>query len=156
MRGNIPWNNEKNNFGKVWELSLVVKWEQSGAGYRNISSLVWSASVFLILKNALTGTTFQSQRKSLTGREGGARRHTHTHTWTNKTDLSRSVVSLDIPGCLSLTLPAPSATTRSTGQGRRRDLALLLFFHRVFNNPFNGNCRVWRAPVCCAESRVVI
>lgn len=109
------------NKGKVFfsceslRMELCSKMRTKQSWLQKYLQLVWSASMFLILKNALTGTTFQSRshwragRVELADTHKNTHAHTHIyiHTWTNKTDLCRSVVSLDIPGCLSLTLPTP-------------------------------------------------
>lgn len=103
---------------------------------------VWSASMFLILKNALTGTTFQSQshsravRVELTDTHNNTHARSHIHTCTNKTDLDGQsflqtfLAAFPWPSLLHLTLPLCEALV----WGERQDLALLLFFHQVFNN----------------------
>lgn len=81
----IFWNGVE----KVWDWSSAVKWEQSQPVAENISCLFDVPACFLTLKKALTGTTFRSLQ--VPRRRGGWSSQTRTHTWTNKTDLSRSV-----------------------------------------------------------------
>lgn len=151
------WENEK-GLGKVLERSFLVKMRTKKSWLQKYLQSVWSASVFLIWKKKRPNWNHISGPKSLTGKEGGAHRHTqkqahtlpHTYTHLNKQNRSLPVSRFSRHSWLPFRDP-PCSVSLYCHMKNSMDQPM---GHQVLNNLLNWNCwasgaSIWFSESCC-------